>query len=298
MPSDVDIAWFQNVDEAIEAVEGATAVELDLLCGPEDHIRIMEAGRELKWIACCFAGVERYPFDYMRERGLIFTNGVGVTAIPVAEWAVMGVYALAKGFPDVVRMHDRREWRDVPYGTIEVSSSKVLLIGYGHIGKEIERQLSAIGASVTVVRSKADPATGVLGPDDWRARLGEFDFVILAAPGTEENRGMIGAAELKAMKKSAHLINIARGVLVDQDAFRTAMAAGEIAGALLDPAEPEPLPQDDPLWTAENTVITAHLSGRSQTTMPTRITDLFLDNLRRFRAGEPLVNVVDLQRGY
>ena len=95
-----------------------------------------------------------------------------------------------------------------------------------------------------------------------------------------------------------HLINIARGVLVDQDAFRTAMAAGEIAGALLDPAEPEPLPQDDPLWTAENTVITAHLSGRSQTTMPTRITDLFLDNLRRFRAGEPLVNVVDLQRGY
>ncbi|MBV7257292.1 D-2-hydroxyacid dehydrogenase [Pacificimonas sp. WHA3] len=298
LPGDVEAAWFHDVDSAMEAVKGAKAAELDLLCGPDAFTRILEAGQNLEWIACCFAGIDRYPAEYIQQRGLIFTNGAGVTAVPVAEWAVMGVYALAKGFADVVRMHDRREWREIPYGTVEVSSSKVLLIGYGHIGKEIARQLRGVGADVTIVRSRADHMTGALGPDDWRPRLAEFDFVILAAPGTEENRGMIGADELRAMKKGGHLINIGRGSLVDQQAFVAAMAAGEITGALLDPTEPEPLPPGDPLWTAEHTIITSHLSGRSQTSMPDRVSDLFLDNLTRFREGDALVNLVDFGRGY
>ncbi|MBZ6378208.1 hypothetical protein B5C34_01000 [Pacificimonas flava] len=298
LPSDVEAAWFQTVDEAAEAVKGADAAQLDLLAPENDVRRVIEGADRLRWISCCFAGVDRYPLDLMQEKGITFTNGVGLVAVPVAEWAVMGVYALAKGFPGVVRMHDRKEWREEPFGTVEVSSAKVLLIGYGHIGKEIARQLRGVGADVTVVRSKPDPTEGVLGPDDWRARLGDFDFVILAAPGTEENRGMIGADELRAMKKSAHLINIGRGSLIDQTAYKTAVDGGEIAGGLLDPTEPEPLPGDDPLWDAENTIITAHLSGRSQTTMPDRLTDLFLENLSRFRAGKELINFVDTERGY
>lgn len=298
LPADVEPAWFQTVDEAVAAVKGAKMAQLDLLAPERDIRRVIEAGEDLEWIAVCFAGVDRYPLDVMTERGIAFTNGVGLVAVPVAEWAVMGVYALAKGFPDVVRMHDRKEWGQSPYGTVEVSSSKALLIGYGHIGTEIARQLRGVGTEVTVVRSKPDPTTGVLGPDDWRARLGEFDFVILAAPGTEENEGMIGADELRAMKKSAYLVNIGRGSLVDQTAFRAAMDANEIAGALLDPATPEPLPADDPLWDAPDTVVTAHLSGRSQTTMPARVTDLLLKNLERFRAGQELINVVDTERGY
>ncbi len=298
LPDDVEAAWFHDIESAIEAVKGAEVAELDLLCGPDHFRRIIEGGTDLRWIGCCFAGVDKYPVDYIRERGILFTNGAGVTAVPVAEWAVMAVYALAKGFADVVRMHDRREWRESPYGQIEVSTSKILLIGYGYIGKEIARQLRGIGADVTVVRSKADAQTGAIGPDDWRARLPEFDFVILAAPGTDDTRHMIGADELRAMKKTAHLINIARGTLIDQTAFRAAMEAGEIKGALLDPTTPEPLPGDDPLWQSPNTVITSHLSGRSQTTMPDRVTDLFLDNLERYRTGQPLRNVVDLDRGY
>ena len=109
---------------------------------------------------------------------------------------------------------------------------------------------------------------------------------------------MIGADELRAMKKSAYLVNIGRGSLIDQTAFRAAMDAKEIAGALLDPATPEPLPADDPLWDAPDTIVTAHLSGRSQTTMPARVTDLLLKNLERFRGGQDLINVVDTERGY
>lgn len=298
LPGDVEAVWFQTVDEAAEAVKGAQVAQLDLLA-PEEHMRRVIGGSDsLEWVACCFAGVDRYPLDLMAQKGITFTNGVGLVAVPVAEWAVMGVYALAKGFPGIVRMHDAKEWKDSPFGTVEVSSSKVLLIGYGHIGKEIARQLRGVGADVTVVRSKPDPTTGVLGPDDWRPRLGEFDFVILAAPGTDENAGMIGADELKAMKKSASLVNIGRGNLIDQKAFKTAMDNGEIAGALLDPTVPEPLPADDPLWDAPNTIVTAHLSGRSQTTMPDRVTDLFLENLQRFREGKELVNLVDVERAY
>lgn len=298
LPDDVEAAWFHDIDTAMEAVKGAEVAELDLLCGPEQFRRIIEQGADLKWIGCCFAGVDKYPVDYMRERGIQFTNGAGVTAVPVAEWAVMAVYALAKGFADVVRMHDRREWRESPYGTVEVSTSKILLIGYGHIGKEIARQLRGVGAEVTVVRSKANAETGALGPEDWRGRLADHDFVILAAPGTDDTRHMIGAEELRAMKKGGHLINIARGSLVDQAAFKTAMESGEITGALLDPTTPEPLADDDPLWDAPNTIISSHLSGRSQTTMPARVTDLFLDNLERYRQGKSLRNIVDIERGY
>jgi phosphoglycerate dehydrogenase-like enzyme len=298
LPADIEPAWFLNAEQASEALDGAVAAQLDLLDGEETMTRLVEDADALKWVACCFAGVDRFPLETMKRKGIRFTNGVGHNAVPVAEWAVMSVYALAKGFPDVVRMHDRKEWRDAPYGTVQVSTSKVLLIGYGHIGKEIARQLRGVGADVVIVRSKADPSAGVLGPDDWRARLGEFDFVILAAPGTDDTRHMIGADELRAMKKGAGLVNIGRGMLIDQSAFVDAMNAGQIGGAVLDPTEPEPLPADDPLWDAPNTVISAHLSGRSQTTLPAIVTDLFLENLQRFRTDEPLKNLVDLERGY
>ena len=298
LPADVEPAWFQSVDEAAEAMKGARVAQLDLLCDQDDFIRVLDNSDEIEWVACCFAGVDRFPLEYMAERGIKFTNGVGLNAVPVGEWAVMGCYTIAKGFADIVRMHDRKDWSMTPYGTVQVSQSNVLVIGYGHIGKEIARQLRGIGAEVTVVRSKADPVNGVLGPDDWRERLNEFDFVILAAPGTPETHHMIGADELKAMKGSAGLINIARGALVDQAALKEAMEAGEIAGALLDPADPEPLPKDDPLWDAKNTLVTAHLSGRSQTIMPRAVTDLFLDNLKRLKAGEELINLVNTSRGY
>ncbi|MEO0499975.1 MAG: D-2-hydroxyacid dehydrogenase, partial [Pseudomonadota bacterium] len=117
LPAHVEPAWFLNADAAKEAVKGARAAQLDLL-DPEPVMReVIGAGAgSLDWVACCFAGVDRYPLDQMKADGIRFTNGVGLVAVPVAEWAVMGVYALAKGFPGVVRMHDRKEWRDSPFG--------------------------------------------------------------------------------------------------------------------------------------------------------------------------------------
>jgi len=129
-------------------------------------------------------------------------------------------------------------------------------------------------------------------------RLSEFDWVILAAPSTNDTQALIGAAELAAMKSSAWLINIARGDMVDQDALIEALHKRRIAGAFLDTVTPEPLPADHPLWSTPNALVTMHLSGRSQTKMFLRAAELFVENAQAFMAGAPMRNLVDLDRGY
>ena len=148
---------------------------------------------------------------------------------------------------------------------------------------------------VPVRRSAAD---GALGPDEWRDQLGEFDWVILAVPATDETDGMIGADELAAMKDSAILVNVARGTVVDQEALIAALTAKSIGSALLDVTTPEPLPADNPLWTLDNAHVTMHLSGRAQASMFRRSAERFVKNLQSYVNGEPLHPVFDPVRGY
>ena len=168
--------------------------------------------------------------------------------------------------------------------------------GAGAIGGLIKTRLTAFEVAVTTVRRTPDADD--LGPDQWRARLGEFDWVILAVPATSETDGMIGADELAAMKPTATLINIARGSVMDQDALIDALTNKKIGAAFLDVMTPEPLPPEHPLWTTPNAHITMHLSGRAQDKMYVRSAERFLDNLNRWHGGEPLLHQVDLMRGY
>lgn len=278
MTADADIAW----------------VDMQPTSLTEEAIRA--AGPKLKWVSTLYAGLDAFPLDTLRERGAILTNGVGINAIAVAEYAVLGVLAAAKRFDQVVRAQDRAEWlRDSP-GKTELAETKAIVVGYGAIGRLIGERLAAFGVEVTgVTRSGSN---GTLTPDAWRERLGDYDWVVLAAPSTGETKAMIGAAELAAMKTDAWLINIARGDMIDDDALLAALTGGTIGGAFLDPTNPEPLPADHPLWTAPNCMISMHLSGRSQTKMFRRAAALFLRNLAAFRAGEPMENVADLDRGY
>ena len=139
---------------------------------------------------------------------------------------------------------------------------------------------------------------GVLRPDEWRARLGEFDWVILAVPATSETDGMIGAAELAAMKRDAVIVNIARGAVIDQPALVEALEQKRIGGAFLDVTTPEPLPPEHPLWALGNAQITMHLSGRAQDKMFQRSAERFLDNLGKYLKGEPIGPVFDPRLGY
>ncbi|HEV2568932.1 D-2-hydroxyacid dehydrogenase [Sphingomonas sp.] len=297
LPQDAEVRWFASAEDAYAMAPGAEVGWLDMQVARNTG-RAISLGTDLKLVTTIYAGTDAFPLQEMKARGTRLTNGVGINTNAVAEYAVMGMLSLAKDFPAIVRAQDRSEWLlDAP-GKVELQGSKALIIGYGAIGRRIGEILGGFGVEVTGVRRSASGEPNMLGPDDWRPRLGEFDWVIVAAPATSETAHLIGADELAAMRPSAYLVNIARGTLVDQSALIAALESKQIAGAHLDVTDPEPLPPEHPLWRAPNTLITMHLSGRAQTRMFQRAAQLFLDNLARYRAGEPLINQVDLDLGY
>lgn len=295
LPADAHTRWFASAEEAFELAPDAEIGWFDMQ-NPANVGRAIALATNLKWLSTIYAGLDAFPLDLMRQRGTVLTNGVGINTIAVAEYAVMAVLTAAKGFPDVVRAQDRREWLFASPGTVELFERRALIVGYGAIGRAIGERLKGFGVEVTGVRRSPDGEPGVIGADDWKPRLGDYDWVILIAPSTSETQALIGVAELAAMRPSAWLINFARGTLVDQPALIDALERKAIAGAFLDVTDPEPLPPDNPLWALAT--ISMHLSGRAQTKMFQRSAALFLDNLARYRAGEPLRNQVDLELGY
>jgi len=295
LPDWVDARFFRHTEELLEMAPEAEIGWFDL----DDKAVMAEAitrATKLKWLTSIYAGVDGLPLALMAERGVVMTNGVGINAVTIAEYVVMGMLNVAKGYREVVRAQDRHEWLPDSPGKMELGGTKALILGYGEIGQRVDRMLTAFDVDVVKVRRSA--GEGVLTPGQWRARLGEFDWVILAVPATAETDGMIGATELAAMKPSAVLVNIARGSVVDQDALVAALTEKRIGGAFLDVTTPEPLPADHPLWSMPNVHVTMHLSGRAQSQMFQRSGARFLENLARYKRGEPLSPQVDFALGY
>lgn len=295
LPAEVEPRFYEGGHD-VEAAARDAEVLYTHFWSPGQNEAAIASAAALRWVATTSAGVDALPLGAMRRRGIALTNGAGLHSETVAEFTVMCVLAAAKNLPGYVHATDRHEWLQ-PAARREVIDSRALVVGYGAIGEAIGRRLRAFGVEVTGVRRRHSEEA-VIGADEWRPRLAEFDWVILAAAATPDTAGMVGAAELSAMAPSGWLFNIARGSLVDQPALVEALHAGEIAGAYLDATEPEPLPPDDPLWAAPNVVVTGHSSGASATRIPERAAALLLDNLARYLAGEPLRNLVDLDRGY
>ena len=295
LPEGLDVRWFMTKEEALKAVPEAEIGWFDMY-EQDAMAETLRAATNLKWLNSIYAGLDFLPMDVLIERGITVTNGAGINALTIAEYVVMGMLNIAKGYRDVVRAQERREWLLDSPGKRELAGSKALLLGYGAIGKLIKPRLEGFDVDVTVVRRT--PAEGVLTPDQWRDKLGEFDWVILAVPATPETDGMIGAAELAAMKSDAVLVNIARGAVIDQPALVDALTAKTIGGAFLDVTTPEPLPADHPLWALDNAHITMHLSGRAQDKMFMRSADRFLDNLNKYLKGQPVAPIFDPELGY
>lgn len=295
LPDWLDVRWYASKAQALELAPAAEIGWFDFFEEAAIHETI-ERAEGMKWLTSLFAGVEGFPLDLLRERGVVLTNGAGINAIPIAEYVLMLMLSHAKGYREVMRAQDRHEWLKDSPGKRELFGSKALILGFGGIGKEVEARLAPFGVEVAKVRR--NPGPGVLGPDEWRARLGEFDWVIIAVPATPATDGLFGAAEIAALQARCVVVNVARGSVIDQAALAAALAAGRIGGALLDVTTPEPLPPEDQLWGLENTHITMHLSGRAQELAFQRAADRFVENLQRYGRGEPLAPVVDYQLGY
>ncbi len=295
LPDWLDVRWFHSPKELLALAPEAEIAWLDGSASPATHEAVRLA-TGLRWLNTLAAGVDPFPLDLLRARGVVLTNGAGLNAITIAEYAVMGMLVIAKGYREVVRAQDRHAWLTEAPGSLELAGTRALVIGAGGIGGRIGALLRPWG--VEVVEARRRPAPGVLSGDEWRARLGEFDWVIVTVPATPDTDKLIGAAELAAMKPSAALLNFARGAVIDQAALVTALRDKAIAAAFLDVTDPEPLPAGHPLWSLDNCHITMHLSGRSQQKLVPRSAERFLANLERYGRGEALEYRVDLALGY
>ena len=294
---DLDVTWFNTTEEAMEIAPHAEIGWFDMY-DKDKMANVISAATSLKWLNSIYAGVEHFPLDQLKAQGTILTNGAGLNSAPIAEFAIMMMLAAAKRSDVIFDNQRQHNWLETPPGTTEIDDSKALIIGYGGIGQQIAKKLSGFDVDVTAVRRTATGEPNVIGLDDWRDRLGEFDWVFVSAPATSDTKHMFGADEFAAMKSSAWLINVARGSLVDQDALLAALNDKAIGGAALDVTDPEPLPADHPLWDAPNCFITMHLSGIAQSRMFQRAAARFVENLKSYQNGGEMIAVADFDRGY
>jgi phosphoglycerate dehydrogenase-like enzyme len=289
LPSWIEARWWNSHEELVALAPEAEIGWFDLHYKPP-VLASVAAARSLRWLNTAYAGVNWLPLADLDRRGVALTCGRGLTATAVAEIAVMTMLTTAKDFSAVVRAQDRREFLENAPGTRELLGSRALILGRGAIGQAIERMLQGFGVETETVRRSSG-----LG---WKDRLGTFDWIVLALPGTPETRGLIGAAELAAMKREAVLVNFARADIVDEPALVAALRDARIAAAVLDVTDPEPLPAEHPLWSLDNAHITMHLSGIPTPASLQRAAERFARNCGHFKNGEPLEAQVDLRLGY
>lgn len=257
----------------------------------------------LRWYQAMSVGVENcVAVPGLVERGVLLTNMQRTSAPPIAEHAIAMMMALARGLPTYGRHQQAGEWRRGAFGEArEIGGKTMLVVGLGGIGTEVARRADALGMRVIATRNSGrmgpDFVAKVGLPEDLLAYAAEADVVVNAAPLTDATTDLFDAGFFKVMKPGGYFINIARGRSVVQDDLVAALRSGQLGGAGLDVTEPEPLPSDSPLWAMQNVIITPHIAGDSDREGE-RSWLLINENLRRYVAGEPMLNVVDIERGY
>lgn len=266
----------------------------------------LAAAKNLVWLQAHSAGVDRWAaMPALRDsKTITLTNMRGVHGPAIADHVFAMLLALTRDLPVHLAARSTGAWLRDGSGELEpfaLDGKTLLVVGLGGIGTEIARRGHGFGMRVIATRRGDEPGPGYVEhvgkPTDLLALLPEADVVALAVPLTPETEHMMDARAFAAMKPGSFLVNIARGRVVDQEALVEALRSKRLAGACLDVTEPEPLPVDHPLWRFPNVVITPHVASNAEITDERRWA-LFRENLRRFDAGEPLLNVVDLKAGY
>jgi phosphoglycerate dehydrogenase-like enzyme len=293
-------------DDRIVAVPGddlGPAADADAAFGgfSAERLRAVLAGvPKLRWVHTFSAGVDRHVPEMARYERVLLTNNTGAYDVPISEHVIAMIFAAAKRVPEHLAAQARHEWqREVPHA--EVRGATLVILGMGSIGGELARLAGAVGMRVIGVRRDASrPAPGaerIVPPARFVEVAREADYLAVTAALTPQTRGMVSAEVLRALKPTAWVINIARGPIVDEAALATALQEKRIGGAALDVFETEPLPAESPLWSLDNAILTPHVSNSSPKVRE-RSLALVAENVRRFKAGEPLLNVVDRAVGY
>jgi phosphoglycerate dehydrogenase-like enzyme len=256
---------------------------------------IQERGTSLRWFQTVAAGNDGLATHGIRA-GVTVTGSGGHNAPVVAEHAVALLLSIAHAVPDFVAYKGRHTWGgDFRQRYKSLYGQTATVLGFGHIGVEIAKRLKGFQIrvlSVTRSGSSHELADESFSTKELHAALAKSDAVMLALPLTDESRHIVNESALAAMRRSAYLVNVGRGGLIDQRALAASLSSGGIAGAAVDVTDPEPLPADDPLWDAPNLIISPHCGGGGSTLSPQRLADTVERNLQRFVAGKALENVL------
>ncbi|MEA2653607.1 MAG: hypothetical protein QOI37_834 [Chloroflexota bacterium] len=317
-PETVERLRALSPDLEINDVSGDPDFDVERLTGPDIEILIgdrpptdLAQVPSLRWLQTGSAGVDHLAADPPWRKGIVVSNARGVFAIPMAEY-VSGMLLRVSQPATWAADQAAHQWPTEPALITLLRGRTAVLLGYGSIGREVARQLSALGMRIIAVKPRPDlrhdtayrvPGTGdpdgsiperIVDVAELTTTVADADALILTLPLTEDSRGIVSAGVLAAMPPSSWLINVSRGAIVDEPALFDALRGGRLAGAVLDVFGQEPLPADSPWWDAPNVIVTPHSSG-----MTHRFYDeLLVENVRRYLAGEPLLNQVDPERGY
>ncbi len=263
--------------------------------------KLLAAGKRLKWVQIYSAGVERYLTPELVASPIVVTNCKIIQGPNIADHAFALLLALTRALNRTLPAQKTEEWTRGQYRMIELPGKTAVIIGLGGIGMQIAQRAHGFGMRVIGVDPKDIPYTPlvakVVPPDRLDTVLPEADVVFVSAPLTRESQGMMGARQFELLKKGAYFVAVSRGKLYSTEALMKALDSQRLAGAGLDVTDPEPLPKGHPLWKFPNVMITPHVAGGSDQVQERRLA-LLKENLRRFAAGEPLLHVVDKQKGY
>ena len=258
---------------------------------------VLRRSTELAWVHTHSAGADRPIYAELRSRGISVTTSSGANADIVAHTALAGVLALARRLPQL--MSAQREHRWAPLQAAPAPRSLVgqtaVLVGWGPIGRHLQPLLAVLGLRVLVVRQGSEPAGPAIetfGTHHLALALPRADWLLLACPLTDRTRRLIDGAALALLPAGAHLVNVARGEIVDQAALVQGLQGGRLAGAFIDVFEHEPLPANSPLWDLPNVIVTPHCAGYSDSHAP-RVGAIFADNLGRWLHGQPLLHAIE-----
>jgi phosphoglycerate dehydrogenase-like enzyme len=257
------------------------------------------AARRLRWIQTASDGVDLLLFPALVESGVTITNARGVFDEAIAEWAIGAMLAMATGIDRSIVAQTQRRWDD-DRGTERLAGQRLLVLGPGPIGRATARRARDLGMSVAAVGRAPRPDDlfeRVGGPDDLQAMLADADIVFDALPLTPTTAHYVDAHAFAAMRPTTRFLNVGRGGTVDEAALIDALAGGRLAGAALDVFEVEPLPEESPLWSMPNVIVSPHICGDFDGWERASV-QILLDNLGRFVRGEPLRNLVDTNLGF
>ncbi|MDP9190394.1 MAG: D-2-hydroxyacid dehydrogenase [Acidobacteriota bacterium] len=286
---DVELSIGTDVESLRRQAAGAEAV----LIAPRYASILTELWRDLgdvRWIHTLAAGVESLPFDLLRRSDVIVTNSRGLYADALGEFAIAAMLWFAKDLRRLIRNQDERRWE--PYDVQRLEGQTVGIIGYGGIGHAVARRAEALGMHVLTTRRRRE-----LGDPAIEEVIAESHYVVMCTPLTPSTHRLMSRERIAMMKSEAVFINIGRGGTVDEDALLDALRNHRIRGAALDVFDVEPLPPEHPLWQLDNILISPHSADHTDDAHA-RAMNFYIENLRRFRAGESLENVVDKVEQY